>query len=186
MVGKAKIKVNGRIFNSIAVANNYIKIFTFGKNYFHIQIDIVENYKKQILIRLIAYTRLATKFLFDKSSKENRWTKKQFTEVLKLFLAIKLTVTNQRNKDTPALSTDYYKQLETSYCREGQRKIQKPYGFEAYSLYYIFAYRRVCCHMAGTKFLYFPMYVRKQKLVKRPSVGFAYRLNNCTKFNKLL
>lgn len=35
LVREARIKANGRIFNSIAVANNYVKTFTFGENYFH-------------------------------------------------------------------------------------------------------------------------------------------------------
>lgn len=79
--------------------------------------------------------------------------------MLKPLLAMKLTFTNQRNKGTLALNTEYYKQLEASYCIEDQRKIQKPYGFEAYSLYFVFVYRRVCCYMAGIEFLYFPIYV---------------------------
>lgn len=34
LVREVRIKANRRIFNSIAVANNYVKTFTFGENYF--------------------------------------------------------------------------------------------------------------------------------------------------------
>lgn len=65
LVKVVRIKASGRFFNSIAATNKYVKTFTFGEDCLHVQIDIVENCRKKISIRSTAYTRLATKFLFD-------------------------------------------------------------------------------------------------------------------------
>lgn len=67
LVGKARIKANKRFFNSIAVANKCVKIFTFRENYLCVLIDIIENCKKKISIRSTAYARLAIKYLFNRS-----------------------------------------------------------------------------------------------------------------------
>lgn len=94
-----------RFFNSIAAANKYVETFTFKKDCSNIQIDIIENCKKKISIRSSAYAKLITKFLFDGFWKENRWIEEQFIEILELFLALKLTVTHQKNRGTLILQT---------------------------------------------------------------------------------
>lgn len=64
LYGVAIIKRNGKTFNLIVATNNYIKTFTFRKNYFLVQVKIIKNDKIKSIKRLIAYAKLATKF-FD-------------------------------------------------------------------------------------------------------------------------
>lgn len=105
MVKEAKIKINARFFNSITAVNKYVKTFTFGKNRLYIQINTVENCKKKISIKSIVYIRLAIKFLFNGSWRESKWMEKQFKEVREPLLAIKLIVTNQKNRDKLSFQT---------------------------------------------------------------------------------
>lgn len=70
--GEAMIKANGRTFNSIAAANNYIETFTFGKDCLLVQIETIENCKMKIAKRLTAYAKLATKFFEDGSWRESK------------------------------------------------------------------------------------------------------------------
>ncbi len=99
------IKANGRFFNSIAAANNYVETFTFGEDRLQVQIETIENCKMKIATRSTAYARLATKFFDDGSWRECKWTPEQFTELIAPLLAMKLTVTDMRDRDTLALQT---------------------------------------------------------------------------------
>lgn len=112
----AKIKANGKFFNSIAAMNKYVETFTFGEDRLRVQIDTIENCKKKITIGSTAYARLAIKFLSDESWRESRWTEEQFTEVLEPLLVIKSTLTNQRDRHTG--TPNYRKKLGVFGGRE--------------------------------------------------------------------
>ncbi len=103
--GEAMIKANGRLFKTTAAANKYVETFTFGEDRFSVQIETIENYKMKIATRSTAYAKLATKFLEDGSWRESKWTPKQFMELIEPLLAIKLTVSDIRDRGTLALQT---------------------------------------------------------------------------------
>lgn len=67
LCGKAMIKSNRRLLKTTAVTNKYVKTFTFGEDRLLIQIKTIEYCKIKIAIRSTAYTKLATKFLNDRS-----------------------------------------------------------------------------------------------------------------------
>ncbi len=95
---KAMIKVNRRLFKIIVVTNKYIEIFTFRENHLLVQIEIIKNCKIKIAIKSTAYTKLAIKFFKDGLWKKSKLMPKKFMELIKLFLAIKLTVSDIRNQ----------------------------------------------------------------------------------------
>ncbi len=103
--GEAMIKANGRLFKTRATANKYVKTFIFGEDRLSVQIETIENCKMKIATRSTAYSKLATKFLEDVSWRESKWTPKQFMELIKPLLAIKLTVSDIRDQGTLALQT---------------------------------------------------------------------------------
>ncbi len=94
---EAIIKANGRLFKTTAAANKYVETFTFGEDCFSVQIETIENCKIKIATRSTAYAKLATKFCEDGSWRESKWTPEQFMELIELFLAIKLTVSDIRD-----------------------------------------------------------------------------------------
>ncbi len=103
--GKAMIKANGRLFKIIAAVNKYVETFTFGKDCLSVQIEIIENCKMKIATRSITYAKLATMFLEDGSWRESKWAPEQFMELIEPLLAIKLTVSDIRDRGTLALQT---------------------------------------------------------------------------------
>ena len=64
---KTMIKANRRLVQIIIATHKYIKIFSFGKDYFLMQIETIENYKIKIGTKSTAYVKLVTKFLKNKS-----------------------------------------------------------------------------------------------------------------------
>lgn len=60
---KAIIKANKKLFKIITITYNYIKIFTFEKDCFLIQIKTIKYCKIKIATRLTNYAKLAIKFL---------------------------------------------------------------------------------------------------------------------------
>lgn len=67
LIKKVKIKTNRKTFISIAIVNKCIEIIIFEENCFCIQINIIENCNKKIIIKSTAYTRLAIMFLSNGS-----------------------------------------------------------------------------------------------------------------------
>lgn len=57
-----------------------------------IQVKINKNYKIKIVTRSILYIKLAIKFFLNKLLKKIKQMLKQFIELIKPFLAIKLTI----------------------------------------------------------------------------------------------
>lgn len=91
---EAIIKINKKTFNLITAANNYIKTFTFEKDYFLIQIKIIENCKIKIAKKSTVYTKLAIKFFENRLQRENKQMLEQFIKLIELFLTIKLIIAN--------------------------------------------------------------------------------------------
>lgn len=67
LVGKARIKFNARFSNFVVVTSEYVETFTFLENCLYVNIYNFQNLTKKITIIANAYTKLATKFLYNNS-----------------------------------------------------------------------------------------------------------------------
>lgn len=66
------IKANRRLFKIIVAVNKYVETFSFREDRLLVQIESIENYKMKIAIRSTAFIKLITKFLKDRSGRENK------------------------------------------------------------------------------------------------------------------
>ena len=99
------IKANKKLFKSISMINTYIKTFVFNKKRLQIQIKVIENYKSKIISKSIAFATLANIFLENGFWIKFKQTKKQFIEIIKPFLVLKIIISKIKSQNTNILKT---------------------------------------------------------------------------------